>query len=235
MPRQRHRPGPDRQSDDRRQNQYSTFHPRPQVEAQPADAPPHQGGGQPDDDGPAELGPIRVAERREVGNGQGERAVARPTVEPHEDHGAHAGRQQSGHQHQPEHRAAQPRRLHEEECAGERRAQHGADGGETAGRRHHRDRLLWGIALAIRTTSAAIPPPMAMSGASGPSTTPNARVASAAMVTPGNWAWRGRAARCETRRRANDRLGPVDSGSSVPTRTPANPKLAGSATTAGVP
>ena len=42
--------------------------------------------------------------------------------------------------------------------------------------------------LASRTASTASPPPRAISGASGPSTTPRLRVASAASSTPGSWA-----------------------------------------------
>ena len=47
--------------------------------------------------------------------------------------------------------------------------------------------------FASRTVSAASPPPMAMSGASGPSTAPRLRVASAASATPGRSRSRGAA------------------------------------------
>ena len=135
----------DRQPHHRRQQDQPALDVGPQMQAQPPKSVSQHGGRQSDDDRPAELGDVGVPEMGQVRNGEREGAMAGPAVEPDEDEGSDTSRQQPGHQHQSHHRATQPRCLHQEEGAGDRGAEQRADGGETAGRGHYRDRLRRGI------------------------------------------------------------------------------------------
>ena len=129
---------------------------------------------------------------RKAGNGQRERAEPGPGVEADEHQGADAGGQQAGHQHELEHRAAQPRGLHQQERPDQRRAEQRADGGEATGRAHH-GWMRPSVPLDQADAQAPRPPPSAISGASGPSTAPR----------PG---WPARPVRCREARRARRAL-----------------------------
>ena len=91
-----------------------------------------------------------------------------------------------GHEHHAEDRAADARRLHQQERADHRRAEERADRSEAAGAADHRDRLAGASRLTSRTVKTPRPLPIAISGASGPSTTPSQSVANDARTIPGS-------------------------------------------------
>ena len=124
--------------------------------------------------------------------------VPKPVSEsrPEEDQRADAGGEQPGHEHDAEHRAAEPGGLEQQERAEQRRAEQRADRGEAAGGGDHRR----GRSAARRARRGARPArpsplPIRISGASGPSTTPKPSVAERGEDDPGQLAGRQRARR----------------------------------------
>ena len=105
-----------------------------QGSSQPPDAGTDQNRGHPDDDGPPELPQGRRADVRQTRYNQGERAPSGPGVKPDEDERADARGQQAGHEHQTQHRPAQPGCLHQQERTEDGRPEKRADGGEGPGR-----------------------------------------------------------------------------------------------------
>ena len=103
-------------------------------------------GGQPDHHRPAELRHVGPAEGRQAGQGERERAEPGQAVEPGEDERADAGRHQAGHEHKAHHGPAQPGGLHQQERAGERRAEQRAYRGEAARGTDHPHPLLGHLA-----------------------------------------------------------------------------------------
>ena len=114
------------------------------------------------------------------------RAEAGPAVQADEDQGADAGGEQARQGHQAQRRPADAGGLHDQE-----RAEHGEPSSVLIAAKLPADAItvtaIGGASFFSRwMVSAARPPPIAISGASGPRTAPRLSVVSAARMMPGS-------------------------------------------------
>ena len=133
----RDRQARDGQADHRGEQHYPPLDMRPQEQAEPPDPGADRDSDQPDRQRPQESGGRGRTDVREAGNRQRERAEPGPGVQADEDERSDARGQQARYQHELHHGAAQAGGFHQQERAGQGRAEQGADRGETPRRGHH--------------------------------------------------------------------------------------------------
>ena len=174
--------------DERHEQQHAPLDHRPDRQREPLDPDPQERRDEAEDERPAEHRARGAVERRQARERERERPQAGERVEADEDQRPDAGREQAGNEHDAEHRAAQPGRLEQQERAEQRRARAGARSRRSCPAAAITVAAIGGASRAARrTASTPRPLPMAMSGASGPSTAPKLSVARAASMTPGSW------------------------------------------------
>ena len=141
----------------------------------------------PEHDRPAEVADVQRAELRQRQRVERIGAGAEARERPHADRDQRPdpGRQQPGEQDQRQPRAADARRLDQDHRGDQRRGEDERQRGKRPGGRDHRLHLGRRARRTSRIESRPSPDPSAISGASGPSTTPRPIVAIAASMTRG--------------------------------------------------
>ncbi len=132
---------------ERRQDEAPRCDDRLQCERQLPDDRAENGRQDADRDRPQELGSGRASCGRDVRDRERERPEPGPVVEADVDQRPDACREQPRHEHDAHQRSAEPARLHEQEGAGERRAEQRRDCGEAPGGADHDARHLRRVAL----------------------------------------------------------------------------------------